>query len=220
MYLYVDKHAINMKRFILSFLCLWVGFFTELNAQNRLYPSRCPDDIPDWGYLFAFSIRPSFSTETICYYDIRDNSLVLREKEPESQYAYQKKQKQKKETKIKESRCPLQRETALHFQKLFLAATLSSSYLAERTGAKDGTSYVVIIEHYYAACWSPDNPDSNCHRIAEILKNLATAIKTKDLGAIENMLSEVDSLTSAFEGFYPEDVKMNADSIINYYCIY
>ena len=78
---------------------------------------------------------------------------------------------------------------------------------------------MVIIEHFYAACWSPDNPDSNCFRIAEILKNLAAAIKTNDFAAIENMLPEVDSLTSAFEDLYPEDVKMNADSIINYYCI-
>ena len=93
-----------MKRFILSILCLWVGFFTELNAQNRLCPTSRPDDIPAWGYLFAFSIRPSFSIETICFYDIQDNSLVLREKEPESPYAYQKKQKQKKEAKMKESR--------------------------------------------------------------------------------------------------------------------
>ena len=209
-----------MKRFILSILCLWVGFFTELNAQNRLCPTSRPDDIPAWGYLFAFSIRPSFSIETICFYDIQDNSLVLREKEPESPYAYQKKQKQKKEAKMKESRCPLPRETALHFQKLFLAASLSSSYLAERTGGKDGTSFEVIIEHYYAYCWSPKDPDSNCFKIAAILKNLADAIKANDSVTIENMLPEVDNLTSVFEELYPEDVKMNADDISGYYGIY
>ena len=207
-----------MRRVILSILCLWVGFFTELNAQNRLHPSSCPDDIPAWGYLFAFSIRPSFSTETICYYDIKDNSLVLREKEPVSQYAYQK--KQKKETKIKESRCPLPRETAFHFQKLFLAATLSSCYLAERTGGKDGTSFEVIIEHYYAKCWSPEDPDSNCYKIAAILKDLADTIKTNDSATIEKMIPEVDALTIAFEELYPEDVKMNADIISGYYGIY
>ena len=209
-----------MKRFILSILCLWVGFFTELNAQNRLCPTSCPDDIPAWGYLFAFSIRPSFSIETICFYDIQDNSLVLREKKPESQYAYQKKQKQKKEARMKESRCPLPRETAFHFQQLFLAATLSSSYLAERTGGKDGTSFEVIIEHYYAKCWSPEDPDSNCYKIAAILKNLADAIKANDSVTIENMLPEVDNLTSVFEELYPEDVKMNADDISGYYGIY
>ena len=207
-----------MKRFILSILCLWVGFFTELNAQNRLHPCSRPDNLPAWGYAFAFSIRPSFETKTVCHYDIRDNSLVLREIEPETQYAYQK--KQKKEPEIKETRCPLPRETALHFQKLFLAATLSSSYLAERTGAKDGTSYVVVIEHFYAACWTPKDPDSNSYRIAEILRDLAAAIKTHDLEAIENMLSEVDSLTAAFEELYPEDVKMNAGLISDYYSIY
>ena len=217
MYLYEDK-GIIMKKIILSLLCLWVGFFTELNAQNRLYPSSYPDNLPTWGYLFAFSIRPSFSMETICYYDILDNSLVLREIKPESQYAYQK--KQKKETKIKEYRCPLPREKAFHFQKLFVAATLSSSYLAERTGGKDGTLFVVIIEQFSASCWSPNDPDSNCYKIAAILKNLADAIKANDSATIENMLPEVNTLTSDFEEQYPEDVKMNADIICSYYGIY
>lgn len=207
-----------MKQFILSLLCLWVGFFTELNAQNRLYPSSYPEDLPTRGYLFAFSIRPSFSIETVCYYDILDNSLVLREKEPEAQYVYQK--TQNKETKIKEYRSPLPRETAFHFQKLFLAATLSSSYLAERTGGKDGTSFEVIIEHFCARCWSPKDPDSNCYKIAAILKNLADAIKANDSATIEKMLPEVDTLTAVFEELYPEDVKMNADIISGYYGIY
>ena len=209
-----------MRRFVLSILCLWVGFFTELNAQDRLYPSSRPDNLPAWGYLFAFSIRPSFSITTTSYYDIRDNSLVLRENEPESQYAYQKKKKQKKEAKAIEYRCPLPRETALHFQKLFLAATLSSSYLAENIGGKDGTTYVVIIEHFYASCWSPKDPDSNCYKIAAILKNLVDAIKTNDSATIENMVSEVDALTSAFEELYPEDVEKNADFISGSYGIF
>ena len=121
---------------------------------------------------------------------------------------------------MKESRCPLPRETAFHFQQLFLAATLSSSYLAERTGGKDGTTFEVIIEHYYAKCWSPEDPYSNCYKIAAILKNLADAIKANDSVTIENMLPEVDNLTSVFEELYPEDVKMNADDICGYYGIY
>ena len=81
-----------MKRILFAFFIVLFGITSGLNAQSRLYPSSNHNHIGDSYYTivdslllkgndfiqFAFEIRPSFSGETGCYYDVKDSVLVLR----------------------------------------------------------------------------------------------------------------------------------------------
>ena len=141
-----------MNRIILSILFLWLGFHIGMNAQSRLYPTTNspPDGIISQydGRVFhlllgkgeysrlAFLIKPSFSGEAGCYYDDKDSTLVLRVAEKNIWYFDMnakggKKKKKAAEVGIKEYRCPISLESIKSLDRLFLAATFSSSYLAK-----------------------------------------------------------------------------------------
>ena len=213
-----------MKRLSFAFLIVLFGFTSGLNAQSRLYPSsnhRAKSIIEsyytrldslllnggDFNY-FAFEIKPSFSGETGCYYDVKDSVLVLRT--ANQSIWYYKQQKHQKKLKISEYRCPISQAARKSFNRLFSAAVFSSSFLAEPLGL-DGVTYEIRVlgGMYAASCWSPKK-GSNCGQMVEFITNLSDAIKRNDFQKIECLISYADELSLKFEALYPEDVEENS----------
>ena len=217
-----------MKRILFAFLVVLFGITSGLNAQSRLYPSsnRRTSSILNSYYTkvdslllnggsindFAFEIRPSFSGETGCYYDVKDSVLVLRTANQNIWYykgnnRSKKQRKHQKELVVSEYRCPISQEARQSFNRLFTAAVFSSSYLAEPNGA-DGVTYEIRVQggRYTASCWSPEK-GSNCGHIVELLTCLSDAIKDNDSKRIESLIPSADELSRKFEALYPDDVK-------------
>lgn len=214
------------------FILLFIGvFFYNLDAQSRLCPVSRLSTIHDEYYEkcesmllesdrrgsndFTVVIRPSFSPESACFYDEKDSVFVYNVADKPIYYCYnfaynpskRKHMKPRGKVTIIRYQCPVSRETAKHFTRLFTAAVLSSSYLAQSLGL-DGTTYELSIRNsYYAECWSPQ--EGNCYELVEILHHLADAIKSNDSSAIEKMIPEVEALCQTFEGLYPDDADMD-----------
>ena len=220
-----------MKR--IFFIVLFIaGLFYNLCAQSRLVPvsrhsfsmddyyEKCESLLLDYDREehssdFVFTIRPSFSPESACYYNEQDSVFVLNVADKSIYYNYnfayspssiKRIVPQGKVTIIK-YRCSVSPEIARHFMRLFAAAVFSSSYLARSYGL-DGTTYELsVMDLYKAECWSPD--EGNCYELVEILHHLSNAIKADDSSAIERMIPNVDALCHAFQELYPDDVDKN-----------
>lgn len=224
-----------MKQFLSSILIVLLGLSMDLNAQSRLFPSRnsMSDSISNIYHtkvdslllnggvfnVFAFEIRPSFSGETGCYYDVKDSVLVLRTANQNIWYykgnnRSKKQRKHQKELVVSEYRCPISQEARQSFNRLFTAAVFSSSFLATPFGA-DGVTYEIRVRggSYSAECWSPKK-DSNCGQLVEFLAHLSEAIKGNDPQMIESLIPLADALSLLFEALYPEDVKENSTLLI------
>lgn len=218
-----------MKRIYLILLAFCFVMATEAKAQDRLYPPSYdePESITgkyqdkvdkllinagNYTY-FAFEIQPSFSAESGCYYDSNYSALILRtanssiwdSKFGDNDSSFIKRLFRRKKVAVKEYRCPITEKTVKCFYNLFLAATKSSSYLAEPNGL-DGTTYRIIAGSRVAECWSPDK-DSNCGKLVEILYSLSDAIKQNNPQAIESLIPMVEELTERFKSLYPEDLE-------------
>ena len=216
-----------MKRILFAFLIVLFGITSGLNAQSRLYPSsNHSNHIVDSYYTivdslllkgndfieFAFEIRPSFSGETGCYYDVKDSVLVLRTANQNIWYygGYNglfKRRKHQEKLVISEYRCPISQVAKQSLKRLFTAAVFSSSFLAQPLGA-DGVTYEILIRGgaFAACCWSPEK-GSNCGQIVELLTRLSDAIKNNDSKRIESLIPSADELSRKFEALYPDDVK-------------
>lgn len=217
-----------MKRILFAFLIALFGITSGLNAQSRLYPSS--NHIGDSYYTivdslllkgndfieFAFEIRPSFSGETGCYYDVKDSVLVLRTANQNIWYyggyygrnnGLFKRRKHQEKLVISEYRCPISQVAKQSLKRLFTAAVFSSSFLAQPLGA-DGVTYEILIRGgaFAACCWSPEK-GSNCGQIVELLTCLSDAIKNNDSKRIESLIPSADELSRKFEALYPDDVK-------------
>ena len=222
-----------MKRLLFFFfLIVLFGVTLDLTAQSRLYPSsnNRTSSISNGYYTivdslllnggnindFAFEIRPSFSGETGCYYDIKDSVLVLRTVNQNIWYykvnnGSNKQRRHQKELIVSEYRCPISQEARRSLSRLFTAAVFSSSFLAKPFGS-DGVIYEIIVRggKYAANCWSPKK-ESNCGQMVEFLICLSDAIKRNDSQGIESLIPSADALSFQFEALYPDDVK---DSIM------
>ena len=217
-----------MKRILFAFLIVLFGITSGLNAQSRLYPSsnRRTSSILNSYYTkvdslllnggsindFAFEIRPSFSGETGCYYDVKDSVLVLRTANQSIWYYGMnngsfKQRKHQEKLVISEYRCPISQVAKQSLKRLFTAAVFSSSFLAQPLGA-DGVTYEILIRGgaFAACCWSPEK-GSNCGQIVELLTRLSDAIKNNDSKRIESLIPSADELSRKFEALYPDDVK-------------
>jgi hypothetical protein len=217
-----------MKRILFAFLVVLFGITSGLNAQSRLYPSsnRRTSSILNSHYTkvdslllnggsindFAFEIRPSFSGETGCYYDVKDSVLVLRTANQSIWYYGMnngsfKQRKHQEKLVISEYRCPISQVAKQSLKRLFTAAVFSSSFLAQPSGA-DGVTYEIIIRGgaFAACCWSP-KMESNCGQMVEFLICLSDAIKRNDSQGIESLIPSADALSFQFEALYPDDVK-------------
>ena len=217
-----------MKRILFAFLIVLFGITSGLNAQSRLYPSsnRRTSSILNSYYTkvdslllnggsindFAFEIRPSFSGETGCYYDVKDSVLVLRTANQSIWYYGMnngsfKQRKHQEKLVISEYRCPISQVAKQSLKRLFTAAVFFFFFLAQPSGA-DGVTYEIIIRGgaFAACCWSPEK-GSNCGQIVELLTRLSDAIKNNDSKRIESLIPSADELSRKFEALYPDDVK-------------
>ena len=216
-----------MKRVLVCIVLLLCGLI--INAQSRLYPSarrnyssilkdhyqRVDSLLLNGGDFndFAFEIRPSFSGESGCWYDSKDSVLVLRTASKSIWYTFSSHTSTKNNNRfndfvVTEYRCHFSPEAIQKLRNLFIAATFSSSYLAQPLGA-DGVTYQIYIRGgmFTAECWSPNDKNSNCGKLAAILTHLKTAIINNNPKDIDDLIPMVESLTQKFEDLYPEDVK-------------
>ena len=196
-------------------IILGLSFSIETNAQSRLYPRGRDHSINSLSRYyarvdslllnnrnlddFAFTIRGSFTGEQGCYYSTKNSELVLKIANKNLWYS--------RKSKIDEYRCKISRSSAKLLDELFTAAVFSSSFLAQPDGL-DGVTYEILVNggYYTAECWSP-RKGTNCHKLVEILEEVASATKNNDQAAIENQVTKIKELTEEFKKLYPEDVK-------------
>ena len=218
-----------MRRAVICIIILCCGLFVDVRAQSRLYPkSNTNYNSSSMKYhqrvdslllkggdysRFAFEIRPSFSGESGCWFDDKDSVLVLRTANQNiwyyvSSYTVDRRRKSLKDLAVTEYRCPVSKEAVQALNKLFLSAILSSSYLASPFGF-DGTSYQLFVRggRFSAECWSPQDKDSNCGKLVDILQHLCKAIQSNDSQEIDGLIPAAEALTGQFEDLYPADVK-------------
>lgn len=218
----------KQKDLIAFFLMiLGINLSTEVNAQNRLYPTGRNNSQSTLNQYkakkdslllnnrelddFAFTINPSFYGQSGCYYDKPTSEIVLKTTNENIWYFYYGEhttpEEKKAGVKVTEYRCPVSRETAKEIKRLIFAAVFTSSYFAEPVGL-DGTTYELLYHHgvYTAEFWSPEK-GTNCHRLKEILVTIATAVRENKQENIENLVPEIEALTKEFEKLFPEEAK-------------
>ena len=215
---------LHMKRLIFTIIltCIVLG---DMNAQNRLYPMsettsptikeyyhRLDTILSSENLEYLFLVKPSFHPESACFYDPADSTLVLRVADRNIWYSAFGKHSKKLDTpakvNVKEYRCHISKEARSKCVMLFFSSIMSSSYLAKPMGT-DGITYKIYYGAFTAECWSPNEKESNCYKLAKIIEAISDAIINKDSERIDNIIPVMESLRLKFEALYPEDVKKN-----------
>lgn len=222
-----------MKRIVLSVFLICFGLSGNVSAQSRLCPAgdNTPSNLKYYQKVdslllnggdyssFAFEIRPSFSAESGCWFDDKDSVLVLR---TANQNIYFRNTVKEMALAATEYRCPVSKEAVQTLNKLFISATLSSSFLARPYGGHDGTAYQLFSlgRRFSAECWTPKDKESNCGKLVDILLSLHNAIQNNSPQDIDNLIPTAEALTKQFEDLYPEDLKEKSfwtkEDIMNY----
>ena len=160
---------------------------------------------------FVFQVRPSFDPETCLCFSDETKELVLREAEKNIWYTEEwyssskhsrKCRRRKNNITIKEYRCPISARISEKLDSLFMSAVLSSSLMSSSRGL-DGTTFELrtFWGHYAAFCWSPKQDESNCSRLVSVLEALCELVKDNNINGIEDLVPEIDALTTIFTDF-------------------
>lgn len=108
---------------------------------------------------------------------------------------------------------------AKKLKALFEHAVNVSMYPYEHEGL-DGTQYFFFDRYKGATCWSPYG---NCKRMVDVLTNIMDAVKDKSQERVNAQMPVVDSLTTVFKSYYPDDYfcrkigSMQYQGVKNYY---
>ena len=152
---------------------------------------------------FVFQVRPSFDPETCLFFLDETKELVLREAGKNIWYGVL--QNDIADIAVKEYRCPVSAGISEKLDSLFMSAVFSSSLMSDSPGL-DGTIFELRTfgGRYAASCWSPKQNASNCSRLVSVLEALCEFVKDNNISGIEELVPEIDALTSIFTDLLPQ----------------
>lgn len=199
------------KIYFTMMLCIFVSM--TATAQNRLKPiDKIEQEI--WG---KHEYKKMYEEKA------QQNFMVFPSFFPPFALHVYSRDKDKKRLVYKTEAKTYEMETtevcAKKLKSLFEHAVNVSMYLYNLEGC-DGTQYFFFDRYKGATCWSPYG---NCKRMVDVLTNIMDAVKDKSQEKVDAQMPVVDSLTSVFKSYYPDDYfcrkigSLQYEGVKNYY---